>query len=149
MDAAGRASRPVRRPVTLGIAPSTAFLLQLLVDRDGGTEGWLARNRRGLPLELQLRLDDDLADLRYVGRWYRDHAVSDVGRTDTPVSDIGRGSSHDEITTAEAARELGVSPRTVLRLVEQEELVGRRVNARSVLVSRASVRALREAREAA
>ena len=140
---------PTRRPPAVGIAPSTALLLQLLVDRDPGNQVWLARNRRALPLELQLRLDDDLADLRFVGRWYRDHAVSNVGQTDTARSDMAPSSSHDEISTAQAARELGVKPRTVLRWVEQGLLEGRRVNARATMVSEASVRALRQARSAA
>jgi hypothetical protein len=149
MDTAGRAPRPVRRPLRVTLSPSTAWLVHLLLHARQGNEAWLAANRRSLPLELQMALDDDLTDLEYVAGWYQRHAVSDVGQTGIPRSDIARGSSHDEITTAEAAGELDVKPRTVLRWVDQGLLEGRRVNARSVMVSRASVKALREARSAA
>jgi excisionase family DNA binding protein len=150
MDAAGRAPRrPVRRPLRVTLSPSTAWLVNLLLRAREGNEAWLAANRRSLPLELQMALDEDLADLEYVAGWYQRHAVSDVGQTDILMSDMGRGSSHEEITTAEAAGELGVKPRTVLRWADQGLLEGRRVNARSVLVTRASVNALREARSAA
>jgi hypothetical protein len=150
MDTAGRSPRPVRRPMRVALAPSTAYLLQQLLDLEReSNEAYLRGRGRQLGLDAQLDLETDLEDLRYGGGWYRAHSMSDVGQTDTVRSDIARGSSHeDEMPTAEAARELGVTPRTVLRLVDQQQLVGRRVNARQTMVTRASVKALREARGA-
>lgn len=141
--------RPVRRPLRVTLSPSTAWLVHLLLQARPGNEAWLAANRRSLPVDLQMALDIELEDLEYVAGWWQRYSVSDVGQTDTATSDMGRGSSHDEITTAEAAEVLGVTPRTVLRWVDGGQLEGRSVNARQTMVTRASVEALRQARGAA
>lgn len=129
------------------LAPSTVRALVAYLDLEPEQSlAWLRERCR--TEEARLALDDDLEGMRYVAGWQRAWLVSDVGHVGRPVSDIARGSSHDEITTAEAAKEFGVNPRTVRRWLDGGLLIGRRVNARSVLVSRASVKALLEARAA-
>lgn len=101
------------------------------------------------PPEARATVLKELEDLVFTGSWHRHFLLSDVGHTDTLTSDIAGSSDHDdELSTAEAAAMLNTSPRTVLRWVEQQLLTGRRVNARSVRVSRASVAAFRETRAA-
>lgn len=149
MDTSGPAPRrPLRRPLRATLAPSVVRLLVAYLDREPEqSAAWLRANCR--TDEERLALEESLDEMRYVAGWQRAWSMSDVGQPVMPVSDIGRGSSHEEITTTEAALEFGVKPRTVLRWVDQGLLVGRRVNARSTMVSRASVRALRQARGAA
>lgn len=141
------APRLPRRPLPATLRPPTAWLLSLYlnVDRDGFT-AWMNANRRHLPIEDQLALEDDLLDLGFVAGWYRNHAASDVRRPAVVVSDAGRPLGHDEITTREAADVLGVSTRQVLRWVAAGVLIGRRPNARATMVTRSSVDALRSTR---
>lgn len=144
--------RSVPRPIPATLRPATAWLvsLYLAVDEDG-FRAWMSANQRHLPVEAQLDLEDDLFGLQYVADWYRAHsAASDVGHADTARSDMPRGSSQDvvEMTTAMAAEELGMSSRNVLRLVDQRVLVGRKVNARTTMVTAASVNALKSVRAA-
>lgn len=142
------APRAPRRPLPASLRPATAWLVWLYLDADpDGFRAWMTANRRRLPIEDQLVVEDDLADLSYVAGWYRHHLASDVGHADIAVSDIPRRSPHEaELTTAEAALELGVNARTVRRWLDDGQLIGRRVNARSTLVTAASVKALRTAR---
>lgn len=145
------APRPPRRPLPASLRPPTAWLVSLYLQADAdGFRAWMTANRRRLPVEDQMAVEDDLADLAYVAGWYRHHLASDVGHADHAGSDMPRRSGHDdsEITTAQAAEVLGMSPRQVLRLVEQRVLVGRKVNARATMITRASVAALRAARAA-
>jgi hypothetical protein len=140
--------RPLRRPLRVTLAPSVARLVVAYLDREPEqSAAWLRANCR--TDEERLALEEALDELRYVAGWQRAWSLSDVGQTVTPVSDIAGGSSHDEITTAEAALEFDVSPRTVLRWLDDGLLIGRRVSARQTMVTRASVNALRQARSAA
>jgi excisionase family DNA binding protein len=110
-----------------------------------GFLAWMNAVKRRLPIEEQLQLDEDLADLGLVANWQRDFAASDVGQPEPLVTDVAGSSVHDEITTGEAADMLQVSDRHVRRLVAGGALKGRQVNARQLMVSRASVRAYRQA----
>jgi excisionase family DNA binding protein len=135
-----------RRPIRATLAPSTARLLVLYLEADKASfVAWMDRNRRRLAIEDQLALDEDLADLGYVANWQRDFAASDVGRPQLPTTDSPRTLPREEITTREAAEMLQVSDRHVRRLVAEKALRGRQVNARQLMVSRASVLAYRQA----
>lgn len=136
----------MRRPVRATLAPVTARVLVLFLEVDkAGFASWMSAARRRLSLEDQLLLDEDLATLGFIANWQRDFAASDVGQPEPPVTDLPRRSEHDEITTGEAADMLQVSDRHVRRLVAAGALRGRQVNARQLMVSRASVVAYRQA----
>lgn len=137
---------PIRRPVRATLAPATARLLVLYLEVDkAGFAAWMSRVRRNLPIEDQLALEEDLANLGFIANWQRDFAASDVGQPQPVVTDVAGSSVHDEITTGEAADMLRVSDRHVRRLLDGGALKGRRVNSRQLMVSRASVVAYRQA----
>ena len=154
MDTAGQAAVfPDRRPTQVGLSPVTAWVLGVYLREPMKADfrTWVSGLRPSpmFPPEARATVLKELDDLIYTGGWHRHFLMSDVGQTDTLVSDIaGSSSGDDEIPTGEAAAMLNASPRTVLRWVDQGLLDGRRVNARSVLVSRTSVKAFRETRAA-
>jgi hypothetical protein len=146
------AGRPPRRPVPATLHPPAAWLMHQYcqLDPDGFRAFTQRMARRHLPVEEQLQAEDDFVNLEYVAGWQSRWAMFDVERVDRPASNQPRRSTHDdsECTTAEAAAELEMSPQHVLRLVKQGVLVGRKVHARSTLITRASVRAFKARRVA-
>lgn len=130
---------PRRKPLRATLSPATARLLVMYLENDKGSfTGWMKRAREHLPLEDQLAVEDDLADLGLVANWYRDWVGSYVGHGIPSPSDTPPSLPH-EFTTREAADVLNVSQKTVRRLVQEGALVGRAASARHTLVTRASV----------
>ncbi len=70
------------------------------------------------------------------------------GSDETEMAAVGASSGHDEVTTQQAARVLGVSARRITQLVADGSLVGRKVG-RSWLVDGGSVMSLDETRRSA
>jgi excisionase family DNA binding protein len=135
-----------RRPLRATLAPATARVLVLYLETDkSGFMAWMSAVKRRLPIEDQLQLEEDLADLGLVANWQRDFVASDVGQREPAATDLPRRSEREEITTREAADMLQVSDRHVRRLVDDGALQARRVNARQLMVSRSSVLAYRQA----
>lgn len=146
MDMSGRFERPMRRPVRATLSPATAWLLVLYLESDkAGFMAWMDHNRRKLPIEQQVAIEEDLIDLGLIANWFRDWAGSDVGRVQPPATDVARRSDHDELTPRQAADMLNISDRHVRRLHAQGVLKGRHVNPRQLLLTRASVLAYRQA----
>jgi excisionase family DNA binding protein len=128
-----------RRPLRATLAPSTVRLLVMYLEAQGDDfAAWLSGARRTLTDEDAVALDEDLAVLGHVAGWQRAWLASDVGRSDLPPWDAPPRSAH-EITTREAAGMLGLTDRTVRRMLERGELAGRQLNPRSWAVSRTSV----------
>ncbi|MFQ1002618.1 helix-turn-helix domain-containing protein [Modestobacter sp. SSW1-42] len=154
MDRMGQSAEfPARRPTPVGLSPVTAWVLDvyLRTPMKADFRTWVSGLRPSpmFPPEARATVLKELDDLAFTGGWHRQFLMSDVGQTDTLTSDIAGSSEHDEeLSTAEAAAMLNVQSRTVLRWLEQGLLTGRRVNPRSVRVSRASVAAFRETRAA-
>lgn len=122
------------------LAPSTARLLLVYLKAQGDDFGnWLSGARRHLSPEDQEALAADMAELEFVSGWQRAWLASDVGRSELPTVPLARRSSHDEISTAEAAAMLGLTDRTVRSMLDRGELLGRKLNPRSWAVARASV----------
>lgn len=144
------AQMPPRRPYrSVGVSPGTAWLLMQVRNSVPGFDDFTGRMaRRQLEVEEQLRFQDDLVELeQYAGEWAAWKAF-DVEHPNPPASNLPPRLTHEdsEYPTAEAASELGMSPQHVLRLVKQGELAGRKVNARSTLITRASVQAFKARR---
>jgi excisionase family DNA binding protein len=137
---------PVRRPLRATLAPSTVRLLILFLETQGDDfDEWLSGARRTLTDEDAVALDEDLAVLGFVAGWQRAWLASDVGRSDLPRWDPRPRSPH-ELTTKQAACVLGLTVRTVRRMLERGELTGRQRNPRSWVVDRSSVELYRAGR---
>lgn len=128
------------------VSPSTARVLVAFFNREPELfAGWMKGVRRSMPIEDQLALEEDLERLDYVAGWQRAWVASDVGPVESVATDMQRRSERDELTPQEVADMLNVSDRQVRRLVAAGALIGRQVNARRLMVSRASVLAYRQA----
>jgi excisionase family DNA binding protein len=135
-----------RRPLRATLAPSTVRLLVLYLEAQGDDfAAWLSGARRTLTDEDAVALDEDLAVLGYVAGWQRAWLATDVGRWDLPPWDPRPASAH-ELTTQQAAQVLGLTGRTVRRMLERGELTGRQRHPRSWVVNRSSVELYAEGR---
>lgn len=150
------APRAPRRPYrAVGVSPETAFVLTQLRRLIPEFDSIVSRlGQRHLEVDERLRVHDDFEELeRHSGDWARwkafDRRRFDVEHANPVASNMPAGLLHDEITTREAAEMLGLSStQHVGRLVRAGELAGRKVHGRSLMVTRASVMALKARRAA-
>lgn len=146
------AGLPPRRPYrAVGVSPETAFVLTQLRRMMPELDSIVTTLARDLEVEGRLRVRDDLEELeRHSGdfaRWRAFDRRFDVEPATPTASNMSGASSHDEVTTREAAAMLGLSStQHIGRLVSNGQLKGRKVHDRALMVTRASVEALRARR---
>lgn len=139
---AGYVTKDYARLLGAVVSPVTSAIIDGAID--------MARVNRyldNLPDAIADKVRRDFADVRLAGEFYRTKGNPEESPTVSPVASVAP--AEQWISTAEAARILGKTPRTVTSYIDAGKLTAKRKDKKSYLVLRESVEALHLGEQAA